>query len=159
MKFDKDHQFKLYELEFGLKSLVNQWLIILLSLGSSLLLHSFWDTLTALIALSVLRRYTGGHHFKSNDVCVIFTVSLVVLGIPYLTYLALPVIPYIEVITFILILFLAPFDAEGNSLKRKAIATLLVILSICFPFSEIVVFTCFCQSIDLIKLGSVRKDV
>lgn len=157
IRFDKDKKFNRNVLEYGLKLLINPLLVVIFSLLISLVFHNFYDTLIALISLTALRYWTSGHHLRSSDACVIFSVAIMV-TITQLSYLLIDWITVINFITLILVLTLAPFNTytkDKTYFKRKGIATTLVILNICFPLSPVISVAYFLQSVDLIKLRRV----
>lgn len=155
---DKQHDKEI--LAYAVHLYLNPFVIIVLSLTISLLLHAFIHTFIGLLALMVLKRYTIGHHLRSSDLCVLLSVSLI-LSVPLLAYILSPYVLFLNLFTLLLIRDLTPFKKQDayTDRKRRNIATTLVILNICFPISNFVSIAFFLVSLDIINYGSVFKWV
>lgn len=155
LKFDNDQQFKYYELEFGLRSLVNFWSIIILSLLISLLLNNFGETLITMVSLSLLRKLTGGQHFKSSERCILYSVSLFVL-IPYIIDLFTKYIGFVNILDLTLVAALAPLNTYNDKhtmIRYKLASLLLVSLNVFVCQNPIISVAFLAQSINLINFS------
>lgn len=141
-------------MRFALQLWISILLILILSCGIGLLLDETKEVLLALLSIGVLRYFSGGWHFKSLNVCIVFTVCVVA---------AIPLVPEIggywlaamNGVSTLLVLWLAPtghgqkFKSDKQKRLFRRIAATLVLLNFIF-LDQVSTLSLLAQSLTLI---------
>ncbi|GMX64491.1 hypothetical protein Elgi_37600 [Paenibacillus elgii] len=159
----QDSRYTAEELEYGLKILLNNILILVISLIISFLLSDTYSWLIVTTNFILLRFFSGGVHFNSSEVCIIVSTFLIVfiqIIVPYIT----SYIPVLNIISLLIILWLAPsgihdqinIKAKNIELYFKFISAALVLINFLIIESNLASITYFIQSLLLIL--NLRKQ-
>ncbi|OPA73265.1 hypothetical protein BVG16_29750 [Paenibacillus selenitireducens] len=137
MRKDVDGVYDEEHIDIGNKVIVNFILIVLLTLVISLWANTFWATLAAALGLCMIRKYSGGHHLPSSDLCVLYT-SLIFVASPWIAgYFMSDYVVWVDVITLFLTLSLSPFGTKFDfirpqHLKLKLLSCIPIVLNLLF---------------------------
>ncbi|MCY9592392.1 hypothetical protein PC41400_14785 [Paenibacillus chitinolyticus] len=150
---DTLNKLKKDELERGLKKIINFGLIILLVLILSVVTNRVIETLLGMVLLGVMRAILGGHHLPSSDLCVLYTVTLIIV-IPYIGHAVDDYKLLMDSLSFFLIILFGPFrkgmSFNKNFLLYKIIGLIIVTGNIYIYRSAIISAAIFIQAIHLI---------
>ncbi|MFB5759028.1 accessory gene regulator B family protein [Paenibacillus medicaginis] len=141
------------DVDHGLKIIFNFLFIVILSSVFCVFSGRWFDVVITMVSIILLRLFTGGHHFKSSDVCVVFS-SLVLNISPYISdYIHRFEKIELDLITLVLIVLLSPFQQSFNIRdRRKIISILIVTANMVLMSSPIISTALLIQAIDLITL-------
>ena len=134
---DVDGMYNVEQIDLGNKVIVNFILIVMLTLIISLWAHIFWETLAAAVGLCMIRKYSGGHHLPSSDLCVLYT-TLIFIASPWIAKnLMTDYVVWVDLITLLLVLSLSPFGTrfdfvQPQHLRLKLLSCIPIILNLIF---------------------------
>lgn len=142
--------------------LTNILTIVLLIVGG-LVFNNLENVIIASVSFAVLRRFAGGYHIKSSDICVFVSVTSMIL-IASFAPLLINFRNIMTGISVISILVFAPSNIEHSSRLDKKyypilklVSVLIIILSVCLQNIYITTSLLF-ESVLLIRLkGGERK--
>ncbi|NBI28885.1 accessory gene regulator B family protein [Chengkuizengella marina] len=142
-------------MKFSLIILINNLLVISISIIFSMLFGYTITAIIGLLAFAILRLLTGGYHFKSALACTVTSITLI-LCIP-LFPVSKMIISLLTILSLILIYFFAPSNIEDSSRipkkyypHLKLAALTLVGISV-FIQSIPISIAFFIQSLTLIR--------
>jgi accessory gene regulator B len=143
-------------MQYALTILLNTLFVIICSLLIGAILHTFLQTFLVLATLMITRFFSGGQHFKSAWACNIFSIFLCV-AIPLIPQLSDKVLLVSSIISFIIMLFLAPKPDKNSNLPKRLhpffkMVSIAIALLPFFADSQILGLAIFTQSISLISL-------
>lgn len=147
-------------MRYSIKFLITNAIPILIIIIVSSLLGFLPDAVIALVSFSLLRMFSGGFHFKTAEMCIVFS-SLTILLISIFGTMIGNASVYLNVISLILNLIFAPSKINNQTRIKekyyfvfKIISVLIVICSILVNH-QVVSMAIFIQSLLLIR--SLRK--
>ena len=118
-------------LTYGVEVFLNEFLKMLCAWSLAIIFGIFPSVFYGTVFLLILRRYAGGIHFRSNAVCFVFTV-MVLVAIPIAArHIVMPQALEMTLILCEIILFavFAPAHAKKEyTVKEKAITKIILIL-------------------------------
>lgn len=132
------------DIRFGAAYYINYYSVIIISLCIGLITGQFLNTGLSLISLGLLRKYTGGFHFKSLTVCVLITVGIVSV-IPHIS-INLVSLQVLNIISLSIVCF-----SRSIGSKEKMISLMIIMTNIIFA-SPVIALSFFVQAIQLINL-------
>lgn len=159
----QDSKYTAEELEYGIKILLNNLLILVISLIISFLISDTYSWFIVVTNFILLRFFSGGVHFNSSEACIIVSTFLIVfiqiIG-PYLTSYML----VLNVLSLLIVLFLAPSGIQDQinlkvkniEIHFKFISLSLVLINFLIIESSLASVTYFIQSLLLIL--NLRKQ-
>lgn len=143
-------------MSYSLGFLINFFSVIFLCMFVGWVDGLYLETATCLIAFGLLRTFSGGFHFKSLTLCVVFTT--VVLSIlpaiaQYVSQLIL-----INLISSVLVIVFAPSGKKKSRLspRLRMVLKCVSFLIVCSNFiidSKVIALAFLVQSILLIRKG------
>ncbi|WP_420707422.1 accessory gene regulator ArgB-like protein [Paenibacillus sp. 1001270B_150601_E10] len=146
-------------IEYGIAMKLNWYGVIFLTTILGLMLHQLLESLFALFCLTLLRRYSGGIHFKSLTICM-FMTSITCTIIPLIS-LSKWMILILNVCSLILTLFRAPNWFEELAIEKpykryKFISLVIVAMNFLFH-SSIMAIAFFIQTLTLLPLKGEKE--
>lgn len=148
-------------LEYGLKIVVNAFLIILITLIVSSWLSSWINGLIALFSFALLRFFSGGIHINSSDKCV--AASVLILVLISTVKIQDDVVSILNIATIVLVLLFAPNNIHVRYKKihikdwmLKLVAATIVLANMVFIGSEVASFAFIVQGLTIINLDWVK---
>ncbi|MBU7316063.1 accessory gene regulator B family protein [Paenibacillus oleatilyticus] len=159
----QDSKYTAEELEYGIKILLNNISILVISFLISYLFNDTYSWFIVTANFVLLRFFSGGVHFKSSEACIIVSTFLIVfiqIIVPYIT----SYIPVLNAISLLIVLLLAPsgihnqinLKAKNIEIYFKFISAALVLINFLIIESNLVSVTYFIQSLLLIL--NLRKQ-
>lgn len=151
-----DHPASIAVLRYSLSFILNAVLIIVLTLGLSLLTGRMKEAVIILFAFGLLRQISGGIHLKSGDLCVVLTAT--VFTIMSVINLGSSTVQLLNVISLLLVMIFSPSRIDRQTRIPKKYYPLLKILSILVVASSVLInsstlaITFFVQAITLIRM-------
>ncbi|MGC5326957.1 accessory gene regulator B family protein [Brevibacillus sp. SYSU BS000544] len=140
---------------YKLSIFINNISIIFISCLVGLVTGTFSETLLALVAFVLLRRFSGGSHAKKLTACLIISTFLIS-SIPHIPTPESLLTP-INFITLVLVALFAPSHCEVNAIpdharhKYKMISLILVATNFFFIGSTIISLSFLAQALFLIN--------
>jgi accessory gene regulator B len=148
-------------MKYGIIMAFNGLSVAFLALLGGWIGGHFEETLLTLAAFGLLRFASGGFHFESAGLCIVFS-TLLMISIPYI-----PVkenwILILTAVSFILTAIFAPSGIEGQTRIDEKYFPLLKVLSILIVGSNFFLLSTtlskifFIQSLLLVKIKGVGK--
>ncbi|NMM51305.1 hypothetical protein HII26_01910 [Paenibacillus aquistagni] len=147
-------------LEYGIGIKLNRYGVLILTSILGILLHQWVESLIALISISVLRRFSGGVHFRSLTHCMLVT-SLTCTLIPMIS-LPKGTLMLLASISFVITGLRAPnwfeeFTVIKPRMTYKLVSLMIVSLSF-FVQSSILIIAFFIQTLTLLPLKGGHYD-
>lgn len=132
------------DIRYGAAYFINYYSVIIVSLIIGLFSGEFLWTGVSLVAFGILRKYTGGYHFKSLTGCAIVTIVLLSL-IPHLRINTL----WVQSLNIISILLIVLFV---ESKTNRYMGAMLIMTNVLFA-SPTISLAFFVQALTTIKLS------
>lgn len=133
-----------------------------MSLTLSFLLGHLVDALIGMIVFMILRFFNGGHHLKSADICILMSVSIVVIMpvIANLIHNHFEIDLYLKLISLSLFLLFAPYKKQSirHSVLIKIILSIIMIIFAVFNIPTVIIIAVLFQSIDVIPIRKFRWE-
>lgn len=125
--------------DYGLELLIPKVILYVAILIVSLITNTFLISLAFVIMFMALRRYTGGFHCKTAEICLLFSFLiylLALLGYNFVHYIPRIAYGFSSVFSAIIVLKFAPVDDVNRPLEEnekvqyrlKAMVSLVIIL-------------------------------
>ena len=121
--------------------------ILLISTG--MITGTLAEMVSSTLSIFFLRVWNGGHHFKSADLCLVVTYS-VIIAVLALSIVFKEIVLYLALFSLPVIILCAPYKKNKNTYNFKKITMIIlcVLSALYFPVMSIAIFV---QSFDLIK--------
>ncbi len=143
-------------LRFALQLWISVLLIFILAIICSVFFGTTWETLSSLVTLGLLRYFSGGWHFRSLEICIVFTSMLAVV-VPLLPDTNYYMLMLMNGFSLLSVLLYAP-TGDGQQLRsatqRKIflwVAVTIVLINF-FSLAQSVTTLIFCQSLTLLPI-------
>ncbi|MFE4571352.1 accessory gene regulator B family protein [Paenibacillus chitinolyticus] len=149
-------------IEHGLKIQLNFILIFLILFCVGIFINRSIDIAISALSLILIRKFTGGRHFKNSDICILFT-TVVIVTIQYISDFIVPSqIQIINLITIFLILLFCPFGSifeikDRQVVRKKIICISIVLINMISASSSIAAVAFFVQGLDLITFKRTNQ--
>ncbi|WP_082211340.1 accessory gene regulator B family protein [Paenibacillus sp. HGH0039] len=149
-------------IEHGLKIQLNFILVFLILICVGIFTNRLIDIAISALSLILIRKFTGGRHFKSSDICILFT-TVVIVTIQYISDFIVPSqIQIINLIAIFLILLFCPFGSifeikDRQVIRKKIICISIVLINMILVSSSIVTVAFFVQGLDLITFKRTNQ--
>ncbi len=141
--FTKNTNINVDIVRYRLAEILHISIIFAASILISLFTGKTFDVIIALIAFGILRRFSGGYHFKTLEACEVFTVSLVTI----ITFIHLDNTFIINTIVLVMVVI---FTKKRSFTYR--ILSLLLVASNFIIDSDVAAISFLAQTLMLIKL-------
>lgn len=126
---------------YGLELLIPKVILYAAILVVSLITDTFFSSVTFVVLLMGLRRYTGGFHCKTAETCLLFSFLiylLALLGYEFVQYIPNIVCGISSLVSAVIVLIFAPVEDANRPLeesekvqyRQKAMIALSIILSL-----------------------------
>ena len=142
---------------FALQGLIQNVLSVMLAIIIGLLVGKPWETIIAFASFMGLRVVSGGFHFKSALLCLIFSASIFIV-VPFFT-LSDSVLVLLNLLSLIIVTIFAPANVKEHlRLPEKQLKVFkfvsMVLVAANFVFlTSVVTVAFFAQSITLININ------
>lgn|GEM_PF-4109015 len=155
----QDPSSNINELAEGLAVIINNTLVIVLSLGIASILGKPTETFISMMAFVLLRYFSGGAHAPSLEWCVFISTSLFVI-IPFIS-IGDRLILLINIASMVLLSIYAPTNKKGNSKRQiyrdKMFSILVVSINLVLN-SPVIALTFLVQALLCIPLLTERSE-
>lgn len=143
-------------MRFALQLWISLLLIFILSSVIGLMLGILKDTLLTLLVIGLLRYFSGGWHFKSLGLCIVFT-TMIAVAIPLVPQINEQYLLVMNYISLVLVLLFAPTGHGQNfkSVTQKRIFKWVSVTMVCTNFlflSQISTISLMCQTCTLFTI-------
>jgi accessory gene regulator B len=105
-------------MKYSIKFLLTNFLTILLIVSVGLAIERFYEVFLVAFSFALLRRFIGGYHIKSSELCVFASVALVTV----LTLIGVSITEYsvfINIGSLLLVILYAPHNIDDTTLVNK----------------------------------------
>jgi len=160
-RYSQDKNVGLPVLRFALIGLLTNGITIMLCLLIGIITDRFTDTLTALVAMAVMRMLAGGYHIPSPEWCVLVSTAIIVI-VPYIPFDS-TLIYFSSIFSILLIGYFAPADLRGKtriserSLRVMKVAAILAVVGNMLILSEVVAISFLIATFTLISIKRVVR--
>lgn len=148
-------------MKYALDVLINLFAVVFLTLLVGWITESLFETALTLISFIGLRMTSGGYHLKSLDLCVVASIALLSI-LPHIP-VPDPMLWFLNIISFILVIWLAPTNLKDTRYTDRAKPVMkffasAIVLSNFFVFSPQLALSFFSQSILLLPKGGENDE-
>lgn len=141
-------------MRYALQLWISILMIFAVTAACSALLGTVSEALASLLVIGVLRYFSGGWHFRSMELCIVFTVA-VASSIPLLPAINDTILLLMNGVSLLLVLMLAPtgHGQQFSSLKHRSVFRWLAVFVVALnflPLSQEIILSILIQSLTLI---------
>jgi accessory gene regulator B len=158
---NEDETTSIEVLRFGLIIVLNTAFIIISSLVVAWITGTVYEVIIVMTALIGLKFFSGGKHFRSSMICVLFSTFIITV-IPHLDFFQDYVL-WLNGANLLLVALFAPSNIENHTRIEKKYYPVLKMVSVFIVSTNFIIssyllaLAFFIQAISLIEFKRVRR--
>lgn len=142
---------------YAVKFLLTNVITVLIPIIYGIVFHEMYSIIGAMASFAILRRYAGGFHLKSPDMCIILSASIIIFSSIASDFLKYDFIIEMNIITLILVAVFAPSRIEKkiDKNRNKLISLIIVIIGI-IMYKPYISISLFFEALTLISFNKIK---